>query len=135
MFQEITSLKKWGLFDYPILKDWYKNRILLLGDACHPILPYLAQGASQAIEDSYVLYQCMKNNCNEYYSTDFLKEYSGKRYFRVNKIKKASKRNATLYHLRNPILRFFFHLALKTAGYFPNFILQRFNWIYSGGPL
>jgi len=28
-----------------------------------------------------------------------------------------------------------FHLLLKTAGYFPNFILQRFNWIYSGGPL
>ncbi len=135
VFQEITSLKKWGLFDYPILKEWYKNRILLLGDACHPILPYLAQGASQAIEDSYVLYQCMKNNCDEDYSTDFLKEYSDKRYMRVNKIKKASKQNMFLYHLRNPILRLVFHLLLKTAGYFPNFILQRFNWIYSGGPL
>ena len=59
VFQEIKSLKKWGLFDYPILEEWYKNRVLLLGDACHPILPYLAQGASQAIEDSYVLYQCI----------------------------------------------------------------------------
>ncbi len=135
VFKEITSLKKWGLFDYPILKEWYKNRILLLGDACHPILPYLAQGASQAIEDSYVLYQSMKNNCDENYSTDFLKEYSNKRYLRVNKIKKASKKNAMLYHLRNPILRLVFHLLLRTAGYFPNFILQRFTWIYSGGPL
>ena len=135
VLQEITSLKKWGLFDYPILKEWYKNRILLLGDACHPILPYLAQGASQAVEDSYVLYQCMKNNYDENFSTDFLKEYSYKRYLRVNKIKKASKKNAILYHLRNPILRLVFHLLLKTAGYFPNFILQRFTWIYSGGPL
>ena len=135
VFQEIKSLKKWGLFDYPILKKWSKNRVLLLGDACHPILPYLAQGASQAIEDSYVLYQCMKNNYDEDYSTDFLKEYSDKRYMRVNKIKKASKQNAFLYHLRNPILRLLFHLLLKTAGYFPNLILQRFNWIYSGGPL
>ena len=135
VFKEITSLKKWGLFDYPILKEWYKNRIILLGDACHPILPYLAQGASQAIEDSYVLYQSMKNICDENYSTDFLKEYSNKRYLRVNKIKKASKKNAMLYHLRNPILRLVFHLLLRTAGYFPNFILQRFTWIYSGGPL
>ena len=135
VFKEITSLKKWGLFDYPILKEWYKNRILLLGDACHPILPYLAQGASQAIEDSYVLYQSMKNNCDENYSTDFLREYSNKRYLRVNKIKQASKKNAMLYHLRNPILRLVFHLLLKTAGYFPNFFLQRFTWIYSGGPL
>ena len=135
VFQEISSLKKWGLFDYPILKEWYKNRILLLGDACHPMLPYLAQGASQAIEDSYVIYQCVKNNCDPNYSTDFLKEYSQKRYSRVNKIKKASKKNAILYHLRNPILRLVFHLSLKTVGYFPNFILQRFTWIYSGGPL
>ena len=77
----------------------------------------------------------MKNNCDEEYSTDFLKEYSDKRYLRVYKIKKASKQNAFLYHLRNPILRLGFHLLLKTAGYFPNFILQRFTWIYSGGPL
>ena len=80
-------------------------------------------------------FQCMKNNSNEHYKTDFLKEYSKKRYLRINKIKKASKKNAILYHLRNPLLRFFFHLTLKAAGYFPNFILQRFSWIYSGGPL
>ncbi|MFL2802374.1 MAG: FAD-dependent oxidoreductase [Paracoccaceae bacterium] len=135
VFKKILFIKKWGLFEYPILKDWYKNRILLLGDACHPMLPYLAQGASQAIEDSYVLCHCLENNFDELYPTDFLKKYSEKRYIRVQKIKKASKKNAVLYHLRNPILRFLFHFSLRIIGYFPNFILQRFAWIYKGGPL
>ena len=135
VFKKISFVKKWGLFEYPIFKDWYKNRILLLGDACHPMLPYLAQGASQAIEDSYVLCQCLENNFDELYPTDFLKKYSEKRYTRVQKIKKASQKNAVLYHLKNPILRCLFHFSLRIIGYFPNFILQRFAWIYKGGPL
>ena len=65
VFEKISSLKKWGLFEYPFNKSWYNNRIILLGDACHPILPYLAQGASQAIEDSYVLCQSLKYNFDE----------------------------------------------------------------------
>ena len=135
IFKKISSLKKWGLFEHPFNKLWYNNRIILLGDACHPILPYLAQGASQAIEDSYVLCQSLKYNFDELYPTKFLKIYTNKRYLRVKKIKNASKKNAILYHLKNPFLKFFFHFSLKIAGYFPNFILQRFAWIYSGGPV
>ncbi len=134
VLSKISFLKKWGLFEHTILKKWYKNRIVLLGDACHPMLPYLAQGASQAIEDSYVLCQCVENNFNKIYSTKFLKEYTKKRYLRVQKIKKASKNNAILYHLRNPMLKFLFHSFLRIAGYFPNFLLQRLAWIYGGGP-
>jgi salicylate hydroxylase len=135
VFEKISSVKKWGLFEYPFNKSWYNNRIILLGDACHPILPYLAQGASQAIEDSYALCQSLKYNFDELCPTKFLKIYTNNRYLRVKKIKNASKNNAILYHLKNPFLKFFFHFSLKIAGYFPNFILQRFSWIYSGGPV
>jgi 2-polyprenyl-6-methoxyphenol hydroxylase-like FAD-dependent oxidoreductase len=45
----------WGLFDRAPLKRWSVNRVTLLGDSCHPMLPFLAQGAAQAIEDGATL--------------------------------------------------------------------------------
>ncbi|MDI1347496.1 MAG: FAD-dependent monooxygenase, partial [Pseudolabrys sp.] len=45
----------WGLFDRAPLPRWSVNRVTLLGDACHPMLPFLAQGAAQAIEDGATL--------------------------------------------------------------------------------
>jgi salicylate hydroxylase len=46
---------KWGLFDRDPLPQWSKGRATLMGDACHPMLPYLAQGACMAIEDGYAV--------------------------------------------------------------------------------
>jgi salicylate hydroxylase len=45
----------WGLFDRAPLARWSRGRVTLLGDACHPMLPFLAQGAAQAIEDGATL--------------------------------------------------------------------------------
>jgi salicylate hydroxylase len=45
----------WGLFDRAPLPRWSVNRVTLLGDACHPMLPFMAQGAAQAIEDAATL--------------------------------------------------------------------------------
>jgi salicylate hydroxylase len=46
---------KWALFDRPPLTTWTRERVTLLGDAAHPMLPYMAQGANQSIEDASVL--------------------------------------------------------------------------------
>src|SRR3546814_12450810 len=46
---------KWGLFDRDPLQAWCKGNVTILGDAAHPMLPYLSQGAAMAIEDGYVL--------------------------------------------------------------------------------
>ncbi len=46
---------KWALFDRTPLASWSVGRVTLLGDACHPMLPYLAQGAAQSIEDGATL--------------------------------------------------------------------------------
>jgi salicylate hydroxylase len=51
----VDSLIKWGLFVRPPLARWNKGRVLLLGDAAHPILPFLGLGAALAIEDGVVL--------------------------------------------------------------------------------
>lgn len=55
LFERAGHLYKWGLFDRDPLPHWTKGRVTLMGDAAHPMLPFLAQGAAQAIEDGYAL--------------------------------------------------------------------------------
>lgn len=50
-----VGLYRWGLFDRPVVPRWHSGRVALLGDAAHPILPFLAFGAGLAIEDAVVL--------------------------------------------------------------------------------
>ncbi|MDE0130424.1 MAG: FAD-dependent oxidoreductase [Gammaproteobacteria bacterium] len=53
------ALYKWGLFDRDPLEQWIHGRIALLGDAAHPMLPFMAQGSAMAIEDAAVLARCI----------------------------------------------------------------------------
>jgi salicylate hydroxylase/6-hydroxynicotinate 3-monooxygenase len=50
---------KWALFERDPLPRWSDGRIALLGDACHPMTPYMAQGAASALEDAAVLARCI----------------------------------------------------------------------------
>lgn len=54
------ALYKWGLFDRDPLEQWVYGRIALLGDAAHPMLPFMAQGSAMAIEDAAVLSRCLE---------------------------------------------------------------------------
>ena len=53
------SIFKWALFERPPLATWTRGRVTLLGDAAHPMLPFLGQGAGQRIEDGLVLARCL----------------------------------------------------------------------------
>jgi salicylate hydroxylase len=50
---------KWGLFGRPWLEQWSSGRVVLLGDAAHPMLPFLGQGAANALEDAMILTRCL----------------------------------------------------------------------------
>ena len=50
---------RWGLFEREPMKTWTVGRVSLLGDAAHPMLPFLGQGAGMAIEDGVVLARCL----------------------------------------------------------------------------
>lgn len=54
------ALYKWGLFDRDPLEQWVYGRVALLGDAAHPMLPFMAQGSAMAIEDAAVLARCIE---------------------------------------------------------------------------
>ncbi len=55
LLSRTDSVFKWGLFDRDPMERWTVGRVTLLGDAAHPMLPFLSQGAAMAIEDGYVL--------------------------------------------------------------------------------
>ncbi len=56
----LGQLFKWGLFGRPWLAEWSRGRVVLLGDAAHPMLPFLGQGGANAIEDAMILTRCLK---------------------------------------------------------------------------
>ena len=53
---------KWGLFGRPWLEQWWQGRVVLLGDAAHPMLPFLGQGAANALEDAMILTRCLTSH-------------------------------------------------------------------------
>ena len=55
LFSHVDEVYNWGLFDRDPLASWTRGFVTLLGDACHPMLPFLSQGAAMAIEDGFVL--------------------------------------------------------------------------------
>ncbi len=90
---------KWALHDRDPLPRWTEGRVTLLGDACHPTLPFMAQGACMAIEDAAVLAECV---ASEAAVPAALAGYEGLRRSRTAGIQRGSRANATLYHLRGP---------------------------------
>jgi salicylate hydroxylase len=61
LIRNIEEPRKWALMVRGPMARWTKGRITLLGDACHPTLPYLGQGAVMAIEDAYIIAACLKH--------------------------------------------------------------------------
>lgn len=92
----------WALFDRPPLQQWTDRRVALLGDACHPMLPFLAQGAAMAIEDSYALAHYL---ANENDVPKALQKYQNIRLARTSKIQHNARLNAALYHMNSPMER------------------------------
>lgn len=107
-----SSLYKWALFDRPPMKRWSQGRVTLLGDACHPTLPFMAQGAAMAIEDGAVLTECLSQ---ENSIEAALHRYETLRLSRTAGIQKGSRRNATVFHLSG-VKAWLRNKAAKKAG-------------------
>ena len=88
----------WGLFDRAPLPQWSRGRATLLGDACHPMLPFMAQGAAQAIEDGATLAACL-TRANGADVPAALRRYEALRLPRTARIQAMSRDNKTRFHL------------------------------------
>ena len=60
VLEACPEVYKWALLDRDPLPRWWEGRVALLGDACHPMTPYMAQGAASALEDAAVLARCLE---------------------------------------------------------------------------
>ncbi len=89
----------WALFDRDPLPRWSAGRVTLLGDACHPMYPFMAQGAAQAIEDGACLAACLAAGADD--PAAALCRYETIRLPRVTRLQQMSRANKRRYHLRD----------------------------------
>jgi salicylate hydroxylase len=123
----VEEVHLWGLFRHPVARHWHGGRAVILGDAAHPTLPFLAQGANMALEDAWVLAGCLARHDTPEAA---FAAYQQARAARCARIVAASTANARAYHLSSP-LRDIAHLGLRIGGRIaPQAALRRFEWIY-----
>jgi salicylate hydroxylase len=130
LIANVETAWTWALFDRAPLPRWSKGRATLLGDAAHPMLPFLAQGAAMAIEDATALARHLASGPSVEAA---LRGYEAERLPRATRVQAASRRNATLFHLPGPAARTAFGLAGLKDRLDPSGGLQRFDWLYGYG--
>jgi salicylate hydroxylase len=127
LLSELDRVFLWGIFDHAPLAAWTEGRVALLGDACHPMVPFLAQGATMALEDAWVLAAELDHAADPLAG---LRAYERRRKPRVTRVQRAAARSGRIYHLREP-LRTMAHAGMAIAGRVaPSRLMGRFDWIY-----
>jgi 6-hydroxynicotinate 3-monooxygenase len=95
------EVTKWPLLSRNPLPVWSQGRLVLLGDACHPMKPHMAQGAGMAIEDAAMLARCLKTvGLSDYRSAFAL--YEGNRKERASRVQEVSNANTFLRTQEDP---------------------------------
>lgn len=128
---QVEDVWLWGLFRHQVAPVWQRalpeGAVALLGDAAHPTLPFLAQGASMGLEDAWVLADSLA--AHDSFAAG-LAAYQAARAPRCTRIVAAASANAKAYHLRG-ITRSIAHAGLRLGGALaPAMALKRFDWLY-----
>jgi len=115
----------WSLYRMPPLEHWSKGRATLLGDAAHPVLPFLAQGAVLALEDAATLAAALADRRNGIEAS--LQNYEQARRPRARRVVEASQRNGRIYHMTGAAA-----LARNTTMHLapPTRVMAGFDWLY-----
>ena len=116
---------KWSLYDRRPPRKWGHGPVTLIGDAAHPMLPFLAQGGAMAIEDAAVLASCLARASDD--PAAALRTYEGLRRRRTARAQRGARWNGIVYHLKGPaaVAR---NLALAAVG--GERLLGHYDWLY-----
>lgn len=125
LISEAKSWKRWALHTLPPLRSWSRGPVALLGDAAHPVLPFLAQGGVLALEDAVVLAEALHKFPSDVPGA--LSWYSHRRRGRAARVAAASRRSGAIYHMSGPLARAR-NLALRSLG--PERLMARYDWLY-----
>jgi salicylate hydroxylase len=96
LLNKIESWRMWVLCDRPPIKEWSRGRITLVGDAAHPMLQYLAQGANMAIEDAVCLAAKAVARRGDYASA--FRDYQAARYLRTGRVQIMARVYGEVFH-------------------------------------
>jgi salicylate hydroxylase len=120
---------KWALYDRKTPFRGGVGPVTLIGDAAHPMLPFLAQGAGMAIEDAAVLADMLGKYLDD--PSGALRAYEGARRLRTARAQRVSRRQARIYGLTGPeaLIR---NLAMRALG--GERLRTRYNWLYNWQP-
>ena len=120
LLDRVETTHLWGLMDHGMTPRWRRGAVTLIGDAAHPTLPFLAQGANLALEDAWTLAAGWTDHA----------AWEAARRPRVARALAAARANAANYHLTGA-RRAAAHLALRVAGLVaPRALLRRYDWLY-----
>ena len=125
---QVEDVYLWGLFRHEVALTWVKpmaeGAAIILGDAAHPTLPFLAQGAAMGLEDAFTLANALETG------PAGLTQWQTTRRARTTRIVAAANGNARAYHLSGP-LRGLAHIGLRLGGAVaPGFALSGYDWLY-----
>ncbi len=120
-----SSWHKWSLAAPLRLDTWTRDRITLLGDAAHPVLPFLAQGGAMALEDAVQLAASMATHGDNLPKA--LTHYASSRQARVARVQSTATRNGQIFHLAGPLAAAR-DLALRTLP--AKTAVTRLDWLY-----
>ncbi len=126
VLQATQDWRQWALFDPPPLTTWSRGPAMLIGDAAHPMLPFMAQGGAMAIEDAFVLGRLIARHGPV--PAHVFPAFESLRLQRAGQIQRASRENGRIYHLGGIAARGR-DMAMRTAP--PQFLMMRYDWIYA----
>jgi len=126
IFETIDETFIWGLFDRAPLPCWSVGRVTLLGDAAHPMLPFMAQGAAQSLEDGVSLAACLRKIGDV---TAAFERYEKLRLPRTSRMQALSATNKTRFHLSDgPAQK---ERDAKMAAGTTDWSIKAIAWVYS----
>ena len=127
IIENVDKPNKWGLFDIKFIRNWASEKVLIIGDAAHPMSPSYGQGANCAMEDAIILSRIILKNSKFQKNLFYFQKNREKR---VKRLQKSSSRNLKVFHIKNPFLRFFMHSGLYILSKIIPIILIQSSWIY-----
>lgn len=122
----VREVRRWGLFRHPVAARWHGGDVAILGDAAHPTLPFLAQGANLALEDAWVLAAAV----DRWPLAEALGRYERLRKPRVERAIAAANANAANYHLDGGKRKVALAALAGIGSVAPGLFLRRYDWLY-----
>ena len=122
------SWRKWSLYYQPPLRAWTQGSVTMVGDAAHPVLPFLAQGGALAIEDAAVLAEVLMEFSGDPWHA--FRQFERIRIERTARTSYESRKMGTIYNMGG-VLRLARNFVLRRQS--PDALLKRLDWLYRFG--